>query len=127
MRAPLSSMSNLRESHEKRFELQLRLLKLACGIGVGHHPDARVQPCAILPQETAPQGYRELAIAATVDPPDRTRIPTTLEAFQLVDEGIRRRARPAPDRGRRVEGGGQVKRFGMRFGQLCRHGRGKVL
>src|SRR4029077_13239717 len=90
--------ARLRKGHEEGFALQLRLLELACRIGVGPHADAGVQPCAVLPEEAAPQRHGELAIASTVDPPDRARVPTPLQSLELVDEGVRRRARPAADR-----------------------------
>src|SRR4029077_14494836 len=85
---------HLRESHQKRFELQLRLLQLAGGIGVGHHPDARVQPCAVLPEKAESQGYCELPVASPDIPSRRPCVPAPLQTLELVNEPSRRSARP---------------------------------
>src|SRR5207247_7048356 len=71
------------ERGQQRLELQLRFLQLARRVGVGHHSDARTAPGAVLPPAAAAQRDRELAVASSVDPPDRTRIPTPPHAFEL--------------------------------------------
>src|ERR1700694_154846 len=99
---------HLGKRHQKGFELQFRLLQLPGGVGVRHHPDAGVEPGAVLPQQTTSQGYRELPIASAVDPSDRPRVPAALQAFQLVDDGVGRLSWPAAPCWSGVEGSCEV-------------------
>src|SRR4029077_4216941 len=69
----------------------------------------------------------ELAIAATVDPSDCAGVPAALHAFELVDQLIRRLARPAADRGRRMQRGRELKRGGGGLAQRGLDARREVL
>src|SRR5207249_1760013 len=110
MRPPIehpTTCAGFRCSSSMRDAMSFTGDELARGVGVRHHADTRIEPRAILPEEAAPQGDRELTIAASVDPSHRARVPTAFHSLELVDEPVSGRSGPATYRGGGVQGGGQ--------------------